>query len=263
MQTVTSADGTTIAYERSGQGPPLIVVGGAMNDRTAAAPLAELLSTTFTVVAYDRRGRGDSGDTQPYAPERELDDLATLLEALGGSASVFGHSSGAVLALDAAAHGLAITRLALYEPPFTVDDSRPPVPEDFVATLEQLTALGRRGDAVAYFMTTGVGLPPQMVAQGRNEPMWPALERLAHTLSYDGRIMGDTMRGHPLPTDRWSTVTIPVLVLDGGASPEWQRTATRSLAALLPSAEHRTLEGQTHRADPEVLVPVLSAFFAL
>lgn len=261
MHTVTSADGTTIAYERSGEGPPLILVGGAMSDRTAAAPLAALLSTSSTVVTYDRRGRGDSGDTQPYSPEREVEDLAALIEVLGGAASVHGHSSGAVLSLDAAAHGLAISRLSLYEPPFMVDDSRPPVPEDFVATLEQLTASDRRGDAVAYFMTTGVGLPPQVVAQGRNEPMWPALERLAHTLAYDGRVMGDTTRGRPLPTERWSTVTIPVLVLDGGASPEWQRTATRSLAQVLPNAEHRTLEGQTHRADPEVLAPVLSAFF--
>lgn len=261
MDTVTSADGTTIAYEHRGGGPPLIVVGGAMSDRTAAAPLAELLARTFTVVAYDRRGRGDSGDTPPYAPAREVEDLAALIEVVDGAASVHGHSSGAVLSLDAAAHGLAISRLSLYEPPFMVDDSRPPVPEDFVATLEQLTASGRRGDAVAYFMTTGVGLPPQVVAQGRSEPMWPALERLAHTLPYDVRILGDTLRGQPLPRERWSTVTIPVLVLDGGASPEWQRTATRSLAQVLPNAEHRTLEGQTHRADPEVLVPVLSAFF--
>ena len=260
MDTVTSVDGTTIAYERRGDGPPLIVVGGAMSDRRAAAPLAELLAGSFNVVAYDRRGRGDSGDTPPYAPAREVEDLAALIEVLGGVASVHGHSSGAVLSLDAAAHGLAISRLTLYEPPFMVDDTRPAVPEDFVANLEQLTASGRRGDAVEYFMTTGVGLPPQMVAQGRNEPMWPALERLAHTLPYDGRIMGDTMRGRPLPRERWSTVTIPVLVLDGGASPEWQRTATRSLAGVLPNAEHRTLESQTHRADPEVLAPVVAAF---
>jgi pimeloyl-ACP methyl ester carboxylesterase len=263
METVTSADGTSIAYERAGEGPPLIVVGGAMSDRTAAAPLAELLSSRCTVFAYDRRGRGDSGDTTPYAPERELQDLAALIEAAGGSAWIHGHSSGAVLALEAAAHGLPITRLALYEPPFMIDDSRPPVPDDFVATLEALVASDRRGDAVAYFMTTGVGLPSEMVERGRNEPAWPGLERLAHTLAYDGRIMGDTMSGRPLPAERWSSVTIPVLVLDGGRSPEWQRNAARALAGVLPDTEHRTFEGQTHGVDPEVLAPVLREFLGV
>lgn len=260
METVTSADGTSIAYQRSGEGPPLILVGGAMSDRASAASLAELLSSSCTVLTYDRRGRGDSGDTAPYAPEREIGDLAALIEAVGGAASVYGHSSGAVLSLEAAAHGLPITKLGLYEPPFMVDDSRPPVPDDFVATLDELAAAGRRGDAVAYFMTTGVGLPSEMVEEGRREPMWPALERLAHTLAYDGLIMGDTMRGRPLPAERWSSVTIPVLVLDGGASPEWQREAAQALAEVLPNAEHRTLEGQTHGADPTILAPVLREF---
>jgi pimeloyl-ACP methyl ester carboxylesterase len=260
METVASADGTSIAYERFGDGPPLILVGGAMSDRTAATPLAELLSSCCSVLAYDRRGRGESGDTAPYAHEREIEDLAALIEAAGGSASVHGHSSGAVLALEAAAYGLPITKLALYEPPFMIDDSRPPVPDDFVATLEALVASDRRGDAVAYFMTTGVGLPSEMVERGRNEQVWPGLERLAHTLAYDGRIMGDTMSGRQLPAGRWSSVTIPVLVLDGGASPEWQRNAARALAEVLPNAEHRTLEGQTHAVDPAVLAPVLREF---
>jgi pimeloyl-ACP methyl ester carboxylesterase len=263
METIASADGTSIAYERSGGGPPLILVGGAMSDRMAAAPLGKLLSSRCTVFAYDRRGRGDSGDTGPYACEREIEDLAVLIEAAGGSASIHGHSSGAVLALEAAANGLAITKLSLYEPPFMVDDTRPPVPGDYVAILEELVAAGRRGDAVAHFMATGVGLPAEVVEGMRHEPMWPGLERLAHTLAYDGRIMGDTMRGHPLPAERWSSVTIPVLVLDGGRSPEWQRNAARALAGVLPNTEHRTLEGQTHGVDPEVLAPVLREFLGV
>lgn len=261
MNTVTSADGTRIAYERSGEGPALILVGGALSDRTAAASLAELLAPSFSVVACDRRGRGDSGDTPPYAPEREIDDLAVLIEAVGGPAMVYGHSSGAVLALEAAAHGLPISKLALYEPPFIVDDTRPALPDDYAATLEGFIAAVRPGDALEYFLTKGVGLPPGAVAGMRNEPMWPAMERLAHTLAYDSRIMGGTMSGHPLPADRWTSVTIPVLVLDGGASPKWQRNAARSLAEVLPNAEYQTLEGQTHGADRHVLSSALAGFF--
>ena len=182
MDTVRSADGTTIAFDRTGDGPPLIIVGGALSDRAAAAPLAEILSGDFTVVAYDRRGRGNSSDTPPYAVEREVEDLAALLDAVGGSGSVLGHSSGAALAIEAVVRGLPITRLAAYEPPFIVDDSRPALPAGYDEHLDELLAEGRRGDAVAYFMTAGVGLPTAMVDQMRGAPMWPAMEALAHTI---------------------------------------------------------------------------------
>jgi len=259
---VTSRDGTTIAFDRSGAGWPILLVGGALSDRSAAASLAPLLAPHFTVFAYDRRGRGDSGDTPPYAVEREVEDLGALITEAGGSASVFGHSSGAVLALEATALGLAITRLALYEPPFIVDDSRPALPGDYVTQLTELTSSGRPGDAVELFLTKGVGVPVDMVAQMRSSPMWPAMESLAHTLAYDGAIMGDTMSGNPLPIERWASVTAPTLVLDGGASPPWARTAVQALANVFPDVRRRTLEGQDHGPASEVLAPVLEEFFA-
>jgi pimeloyl-ACP methyl ester carboxylesterase len=262
MNKVTSSDGTAIAFDRSGTGPAVILVGGALSDLSAAAPLVPLLAPRFTVFAYDRRGRGASGDTAPYAVEREVEDIGALVDEAGGSAFLFGHSSGAVLALEAAARGLSVTKLALYEPPFIVDDSRPPLPDDYVARLSELVAAGRRGEAVEYFMTTAVGVPADVVAQMRHDPMWQATERLAHTLAYDFAIMGDTMSGNPLPTERWASATLPTLVMDGGKSPPYQRHAVQALVDALPDARRRTLDGQDHGAAPAVLAPVLAEFFA-
>jgi pimeloyl-ACP methyl ester carboxylesterase len=261
MNTVTSRDGTTIAYDRSGEGPPLVLVGGALSDRAAAGSLAEALAPRFTVFAYDRRGRGDSGDTAPYAVEREIEDLEAIVAEAGGSAFVFGHSSGAALALETAARGLPITKLALYEPPFIIDDGHEPLPDDYVERLTEMAASGRRGDAVEYFLTSGPGVPPEVVASMRSEPFWPGMERIAHTLAYDGMIMGDTMSGRPLPADRWTSVTVPTLVMDGDQSPDWARNSVAALAALLPNAERRSLEGQDHGAASEVLAPALVDFF--
>ena len=261
MQTVTSNDGTTIAFDRSGAGPAIILVGGALSERSAGIPLATRLAPHFTVYAYDRRGRGDSGDTQPYAVEREIEDIAALIREAGGSAFVFGMSSGAALALEAANHGLAITKLALYEPPFIVDDARKPIPADYVTQLGELARSGRRGEAVEYFMANAVEVPADMVAQMRQSPMWPAMEALAHTLAYDGAIMGDNMSGKPLSPGQWADVTIPTLVMDGGVSPVWMHNAAQAVAAILPNARRLTLEGQTHAVDPDVLAPALQAFF--
>ena len=262
MNTVTSRDGTTIAFDKTGEGPPIILVGGALSDRSAAGPLGTQLATDFTVFAYDRRGRGDSGDTPPYAVEREAEDIDALIREAGGSAFVYGHSSGAVLALEAAARGLGVAKLALYEPPFIVDDTRPPLPGDYLTHLAELLSAGHRAEAVEYFMTTGSGVPADVLRQMRAEPMWPALEKLAHTLTYDGTIMGDTMAGKPLPAGRWASVRIPTIVMDGGESPPWQRNATLALAEILPHPQHLTLEGQTHGAAPEVLAPALKEFLA-
>jgi pimeloyl-ACP methyl ester carboxylesterase len=262
MDTVTSQDGTTIAYDRSGDGPVVITVAGAFANRSFAPAAPSPLGPDFTAVVYDRRGRNDSGDTAPYAVEREIEDLDALITALGGSAGVFGMSSGAVLALEAARQGVPITELALYEPPFIVDDSRPPTPVDYVPHLEELVASGRRGDAVEYFMTAAVGMPAEVVAPMRAMPMWPGLEAVAHTLAYDGAVMGDTMRGVPESIQRFASVRVPTLVLDGGASPAFQREAVRMLADILPHGERRTLEGQTHDVSMEVLAPVLRDFFA-
>jgi pimeloyl-ACP methyl ester carboxylesterase len=264
MPTVTSHDGTTIAFDRSGEGPALIFVSGAFHHRhidpstpQPGAPPAP----RFTLYSYDRRGRGESGDTPPYKVEREVDDLQALIDEAGGSAFVFGHSSGAVLALHAAARGLAIRKLALYEPPFIVDDSRPPIPHNYLAHLNELIGAGRRGDAVEYFMTAAVGMPAEAVAPMRNTPMMPALEAVAHTLPYDGAIMGDTLSGSTMPLNRWSSLEVPTLVMDGGASPAWQRSAVQALVDVLPNAQRRTMEGQTHGVAPELLAPVFEEFF--
>lgn len=262
METAQSADGTTIAFERTGVGPAVILVGGALSDRSAATNLATGLADALTVVAFDRRGRGDSTDTPPYAVEREIEDVDALIGAVGGSAFVFGHSSGAVLGLRAAAAGLAISKLGVYEPPFIVDGTREPLPADYVAHLAELAASGRRGDAVEYFMTVGVGVPAEVIAQMRRAPMWAGMEALAHTLAYDGRVMGDAMAGSPAPLRRWASLRTPTLVVDGGASPPWMRNAARTLAETLPNASYRTLEGQDHGPASSVLGPVLAAFFA-
>ncbi len=261
MPKVTSKDGTTIAFDKTGQGPALILVGGALSNRSAAAPLLPLLSPHFTVFAYDRRGRGDSGDKAPYAVEREVEDINALIKAAGGSVFVFGHSSGAVLALEAAARGLAITRLAVHEPPFVVDDSRPPVPKDYVAQINTRVSAGRRGEAVKFFMTEAVGVPAEVVTQMQGMPMWTDMEKVAHTLAYDGTIMGDTMAGSPLPARQWASVTIPTLVMAGGASPAWMRHAALALANVLSDARYYTLDGQMHDVDPATLAPILVDFF--
>ncbi len=261
MQKVTSKDGTAIAFDKTGHGPAIILVSGALGDRSAAVPLTPLLSPHFTVLAYDRRGRGDSGDTVPYAIEREVEDIDALIKEAGGSAFVYGHSSGAVLALEAAARRPAVTKLALYEPPFILDASRPPVPKDYVTHLDELASAGRRGAAVEYFMTAGVGVPAEIVAQMRQSPMWAGMEKMAHTLAYDGKIMGNNMAGHSLQARQWASVTIPTLVIDGGASEAWARNAVQVLADALPNAQRRTLEGQMHNVDPTILAPLLVEFF--
>ena len=263
MNKVISKDGTLIAFDQVGTGPVVIQVGGAFGHRSFPNPNPQddPLDQDFTVVTYDRRGRGDSGDTPPYAIEREVEDIAALIEAFGGSAFVFGMSSGSVLSLDAAAHGLPITKLALYEPPFIVDDSRPPVPSDYVQQLIGMTVAGRRDEAVEYFITRAVDMPAEAVAAMRGTPIWPAFEAVAHTLVYDGTIIGDTMFGNPLPTDRWPSVTIPTLVMDGSESPAYQQNGVQALADILPNAQRRTLAGQTHDVSPAALAPALVAFF--
>jgi pimeloyl-ACP methyl ester carboxylesterase len=260
MQKVQSKDGTVIAFDQSGKGSPIILVGGAFTDRSqpTLVQLAALLAPHFTVFNYDRRGRGDSSDTAPYAVEREVEDLEALIVEAGGSAFVCGFSSGAALALEAAARGLAITKLALYEPPFIVDDSRPPLPQDFATRLTELGASGRRGDAAELFMTKAAEVPVAVVAQMRNAPFWPGVEAVAHTLIYDTTIMGN----NALPTKRIASVGVPTLVIDGGASPAWMRHTAQAVADILPNAQRRTLEGQTHDVAPDALAPVLEEFFA-
>ncbi len=261
MTEIFSKDGTKIAYDKTGQGPALIIVAGAFQDRMAMAAYVEPLSRHFTVYNYDRRGRGEGGDTQPYAVEREIEDIDALIREAGGSAFVFGGSSGGVLTLDAVAHGLNITKLAVYEPPFVVDNSREPVPENMVDQLKDMIASGRPGDAAELFITKGSLMPADMVAGMRTQPFWPGVEAVSHTLVYDATIMDGTMQGTPLPVARWVAVTIPTLVIYGGAGPAWSRNAAEELVELLPHAEPRILEGQFHDLTPDVLTPLLEKFF--
>ena len=265
MKTVASKDGTRIAFDRVGQGPALILIGGAIQYRAidqGTGRLAELLGADFAVYHYDRRGRGDSGDTAPYSVDREVEDLDALIREAGGSAFVFGMSSGAVLALDAAARTADITKLALYEPPLMVDDTRTLIPDGYTERLNELLASDRPGDAVELFMTEAVGVSAETVALMRRAPVWPALETAARTLPYDNAIMEGLVSGTPLSTDRWATVTVPTLVIDGGASPEWARNAVAALVDALPDGRRETLEGQTHQYDPELLAPVVREFLA-
>ena len=225
-------------------------------------PLAEQLAKHFTVINYDRRGRGDSGDTKPYAVGREIEDLAALIAEAGGTAAVYGHSSGAGLALHAAAHGLPISRLVLHEPPYVPDgEEERRISREYAETLGALLAEGRRGDAVALFMTT-VGMPPEVVEDMRNEPWWAGMEEIAPTLAYDSEVMGDGSRGGTVPFDLVGRVTPPTFVLCSGASPAWMIDVTRQIADALPNGRHRVLEDQEHVVPHELLAPVLGEFFA-
>jgi pimeloyl-ACP methyl ester carboxylesterase len=275
---VTSKDGTTIAFDQVGQGPPLILVTGALGTRSHAAPnsLADRLSGSFTVIDFDRRGRGDSGDTPPYAVQREIEDVEALVDAAGGSAFLFGNSSGGILALEAArALPSKVKKLALFEPPFILDDSRPPLPDDYVEQLNAATAAGRPGEAVEIFMTKAMLIPPEFVAMMRNAPAgqsmgaeggaqppaWAEMEKVAHTLAYDGLIVRDFVAGKPLPPRRWAAVTAPALVIVGGNSEPFFHAGAQALVDDLPNARRRILEGQDHAVAPAALAPILIEFF--
>ncbi|MEV4481272.1 alpha/beta fold hydrolase [Micromonospora coxensis] len=250
--TARSADGTTIAYERSGEGPAIVLVGGAFNDRSTTRELAAALAADFTVLGYDRRGRGDSGDTTPYAVEREIEDLAAVIEAAGGTAYVYGLSSGAILAALATAAGLPVTGLALFEPPFQVGayaGSRTAI----APKLAELVAAGRRGDAVECFLIEAVGVPADEVRGMREQPMWPWMEMLAPTLVYDCTVTGDGT----LPAERLAAITVSTVVVDSTGSPDWLRAAARAAAEAVPGARHLSLEGGFHEVPADRLAPQL------
>jgi pimeloyl-ACP methyl ester carboxylesterase len=257
MDRITAADGTSIAFDRLGDGPALIMMGGGPVDRSANTPLAELLAADFTVFNYDRRGRGDSGDTAPYAVDREYEDIAALIEEAGGSAMAYGTSGGAMMALEAAARGLALTKLALWEPPFILPGSRTPVPADYEAQLRELLAKDRRGDMVELFLTDVALIPAEFVAGIRQSPFWPAQEAIAHALVYDAMVAGD----FHLPADRMGTVNVPAVVIDGGTV-DWLSEAADSVAKAMPAASRRTLTGQPHNVDATAIAPVIAEHLA-
>ena len=256
METVTSRDGTAIAFDRMGDGPPVVLVSGGSVDRMSNAPLAGVLARDFTVFNYDRRGRGPSGDTQPYAIQREIEDIEAVIGAAGGSAFLYGTSSGAALALEAAAKLPGVTRLALWEPPYIRDENARP-PKDTVQQYERMVSEGRRGDAVEYFMTQVVRMPPEFAGWARTQPWWAGQEAIAHTLAYDGRIMGD----YSIPVELAARVSVPTIVIAGEKSFPFMRETAQILAGALPNGENATLEGQEHNVDPNVLAPVLTDFF--
>jgi pimeloyl-ACP methyl ester carboxylesterase len=266
VSNVISRDGTSIAYSRTGEGPAVILVDGALAHRAinpTALLVAALLAPQFSVYTYDRRGRGDSGDTAPYSVEREADDLeAIIAHHSDGEAHVFGWSSGALLALDAAAHGLQVQTLAVYEPPLLVDGSHPPLSPDFLSRITELVSADRRREAVELYFTDALNVPADALAAMHRGLVWREWEKVAPTLVYDGTLFHDTLGGTTLAANRWRSVTIPTLVIDGEASRATMHAGAEALAQLLPNARRCTLVGQTHDVAAEILAPVLAAFFA-
>lgn len=259
MATIASKDGTKIAYDKQGLGPAVLLVDGAMCYRASGpmGPLAAQLKDQFTVYTYDRRGRGESSDASSYTVQCEIEDIAALIDEAGGSAFVFGISSGAVLALRAAARlGNKVMKLALYEPPFTSGEEAQKASQAYTQQLIALLAQDKRGEAVALFMQR-VGVPEGAIAGMRQAPSWPAMEALAPTLAYDDAVMGDGS----LPGKAAKAADQPALVMDGGESPVFMQVAAQALAKAMPHAKHQTLEGQTHDVKPEALGPVLTRFF--
>ncbi|MBO3752667.1 alpha/beta hydrolase [Streptosporangiaceae bacterium NEAU-GS5] len=256
--TFNSHDGTVIAYERAGSGPPVVLVDGAMCFRGAGpmTPLAERLRDRFTVYTYDRRGRGGSSDTLPYAAEREVEDLRALIAEAGGEAYVYAISSGGALALRTAAAEPGITKLAIYEVPYMAEVGEETEAKEYGERLLELLAAGQRGDAVALFMSR-VGIPAQIIDGMRSGPGWAGMEAIAPTLAYDDAVLD----GGAIPRALAARITIPALVIAGGASPDRLQAAAQATADALPTAQFRVLDGQTHDVHPDALAPTLHEFF--
>ncbi|MFD7700246.1 alpha/beta fold hydrolase [Streptomyces caelestis] len=254
---IASRDGTPLAYESAGRGTAVVLVSGAMSTGGTVAPLAARLSEGFRAVVYDRRGRGDSGDTAPYAVEREVEDLAALIEAVGGEAALYGVSSGGALALRAAASGLPVHHVAVYETPYAMSSDALEERTRYTERLTAALAEGRRGDAVELFLRL-TGLGEEVIRGARQSPMWAGMESIAPSLAYDDAVMGDGS----VPRGLLASIRVPVLSIAGDASPAWMREAARAIAESVPRGTYRALGGQTHMVEPDVLAPVLAEFFA-
>lgn len=259
---VTSADGSTITYRVTGDGPALILIGGAFNDRSTTIALGDALAGQVTAISYDRRGRGDSTDDNTSDGDRvrrEVEDIAALVERFGGSASLFGHSSGGDLAIEATLRGVAVDKLAVFETPYVVEGTRPLPLADYAERLAALLAEDRRDDAVTLFMTANAGVPEDQVAEMRTSDTWGWLTSLASSLRYDAALFAP---GNAVPTDRLATITTPTLALDGGNGWPWIRTATAAVAKAIPNATYRTIPNQDHAIlnDPGELAKVLADF---
>lgn len=255
MLHTTSSDGTSLAYDEIGSGPALVLIGGGPTTRAANAELSELLASSHTVYNYDRRGHGDSDDAESFTVDQEFEDVQAMLGVAGGQAAVFGSSGGAVIALQAALRGLAITRLALWEPAYVVEGTRPPVPADYAARLAELIASGRRSDAGEMFFADAVGLPQQFIDAMVASPFWPTIEAAAHTLVYDAQLMGD----FAVPVQQLRALEIPTLVVDG-ATTSWLSASADAVAAAIPHATRETLVGQQHNVEAVALAPIVAGF---
>jgi pimeloyl-ACP methyl ester carboxylesterase len=259
---LSSPDGTTIAYDKQGEGTALILVDGALTVHSSGSgsELARLLAPHFTVYGFDRRGRGESGDTLPYAVDREIDDIEALIDRAGGPAFLYGHSSGGPLAMRAAIRlGSKVSKIAMYEPPYNNDPGSQEPWSQYLRQLKETLAEGRRGDAVTLFMRF-VGTPAEQIDGMRRAPLWPGLEAVAPTLAYDhAAILGEPWS---VPAGLAARVSVPALVMAGDASFPFMPDAARVLSQAIPQGQLRTLEGQTHEVNPGVLAPVLVEFFS-
>ncbi|WP_037306361.1 alpha/beta fold hydrolase [Amycolatopsis orientalis] len=255
IDTVRSEDGTPIVLERRGTGPVVVVVAGASNDRHGDEPLVAELAAEFSVVTYDRRGRGDSGDTAPYAVEREIEDLAAVVASIGEPVIVHGISSGGALALLAAASGVPMARLSVFEAPYRGEAEE--VPEGYAAEMRDLVAADRWDDAAALFMTAAVGSPAEAVEEAKATPMWAELRSFAPTLVYDAFVMGDSK----VPAQRLASIAIPVLVVNSNGSTDWLKTAAVVTAEAIPGAKQVQLDGEFHDVPAGRLAPELGAFY--
>ncbi len=261
MNTVTSVDGTKITYDKEGQGEPLILVDGALCTRSSGSKpaLVKLLADRFEVYSYDRRGRGDSGDTKPYSVQREIEDIQALIHEAGTATHLYGHSSGAALALEAALElGDKVRTLAMYEAPYNDDQAAQKTWKEYGSQLAALLDAGRGGDSVALFMKL-VGMPTEQIDGMRHAPNWPVFEALGPTLAYDQAVLSND---GVIPIKRARSLTIPVIVMSGSVSYPFMSNTAKTLSAALPDARFVSLEGQTHDPQPEVLVPVLADFFS-
>lgn len=258
MNTVTSKDGTHIAYHKTGNGPAIILVDGAFcsKDFGPMAKLAPALSEHFTVISYDRRARGESGDTKPYSVEREIEDIDALIQIAGGEANLFGISSGAILCVHAAAAGLSVNKLALLEPPY-VGNKDGKRPANAVQQLSRMIAEEKRGDAVKFYLTKVIGVPAIFVFILRLTPNWPKMKAIAASLPYDAAVCGD----FNLPAKQLAAIKLPAIVIDSTKSPAMLRNAVKAAADALPNGEQVSLNGKVHDVPPEILVPALTDFF--
>jgi len=261
---INSKDGTIIAYSKTGKGEPLVLIDGAFCHRKFGANvnLPNYLSDHFTVYTYDRRGRGESGNTLPYSVEREFEDLQAVINEAGKNAFVYGISSGAALALEAANAGVSISRMAIFEAPYMVDNSRPLLPDNYLEQISKHINDKEPGKAIQYFLRTGIGMPAFIVWMMQLMPAWKQMKQIAYTLVYDILLLKDNARGKPFAKESWQRIKIPVLVMSGSKSAAWSQNSMRQLSDSLPNAKHVDLVGQSHLVNNQKLAPHLIKFFS-